>query len=276
MTALIPLDKEWSTMKDMSSMLVKTGFLPQTIQTPQQAISIMLKGRELNIPPMQALSQINVIKGKPAISSELMLALIYRQCPSVELEWTEMTDTVVACKVKRHSKQNWQAFKWTLQDADKAGLLSNHSWRKYPRALLRSRVVSEMARAVFPDAIMGCSYTPEELGETVNEECEIIKVEKPIKVEPKIEQPKHEEEIVEVTEVTEVTEQPKDLPKKQTAYGYQGTKAQQEAVKKYAIENGLDEEYWEDLHKNMMGKSKEHLTDEIMKLLEQQKKERNI
>ena len=33
---------------------------------------------------MQALSQINVIKGKPTMSAELMLAMIYRECPTVE------------------------------------------------------------------------------------------------------------------------------------------------------------------------------------------------
>ncbi len=45
--------------------LVSTGFLPQAIKTPEQAIAIILTGRELGIGTMAALNTINVIQGKP-------------------------------------------------------------------------------------------------------------------------------------------------------------------------------------------------------------------
>jgi hypothetical protein len=50
-----------------------------------------------------------------------------------------------------------------MEDAKVAGLLSKDTWKKYPEAMLRARCVAIVARALFPDAIMGASYTPEEL-----------------------------------------------------------------------------------------------------------------
>ena len=74
----LPSPAEWANIFDMAEKLVPTGFLPESIKTPAQAAAVMLKGRELGIPPMYALSNIAVIKGKPTCGAELMLALIYR------------------------------------------------------------------------------------------------------------------------------------------------------------------------------------------------------
>jgi hypothetical protein len=49
-----------------------------------------------------------------------------------------------------------------MEDAKRAGLSSNDSWRKYPRAMCRSRCTSEAARSVAPDIIM-IGYTPDEI-----------------------------------------------------------------------------------------------------------------
>lgn len=173
---LIPATATWNTMKEMSTMLVGTGFLPKAINTPQKAMAIMLKGRELQVPPMQAFSQIHVINGNPGAGAELMMALIYRECATAQIEYIKMNNEEVSLRARRDKSQKWQDFSFTMEDAEKAGLLGKDSWRKYPRAMLRSRTVSEMARSVFPDCIMGCSYTPEELGAEVNEEGEVLDV----------------------------------------------------------------------------------------------------
>jgi hypothetical protein len=65
-------------LRGFGETLVKSGLLPQSIKTPEAAVVIILKGRELGIPPMEALNSISVIQGKPTVSPQLMLALIYR------------------------------------------------------------------------------------------------------------------------------------------------------------------------------------------------------
>ena len=54
---------------------IKTGFLPTAIKTPQQAVAIVLMGRELGVPMMQSLREIYVVAGKPTLSGQMMLGL---------------------------------------------------------------------------------------------------------------------------------------------------------------------------------------------------------
>lgn len=167
MVTTLPTEAEWRLMQSQSQSLLASGFLAQGLRTPEQVIVIMLKGRELGIAPMQALSHIHVINGKPCMSAELMLALILRVHPKTKLKWVTRSAECAELQVTRYG---WEpsTFKWTIKDAATAQLLNNPSWKKYPRAMLHARVISEMARSVFPDAIAGCSYTPEEMGANVD------------------------------------------------------------------------------------------------------------
>ena len=181
MSAMIPFDQvlpsgqSWGVMKMQAGELLKSNFLPSTIKTPEQAMMIILKGRELGVPPIQALSQISVINGKPTMSAELMLSQIMRLHPRTKISFPERTNEKCSVKVQRYGCDP-SVFTYTIGDAEKAGLLGKDSWRKYPRAMLHARVVSEMARSIFPDAISGVSYNPEELGAEVKDEGEVIEV----------------------------------------------------------------------------------------------------
>lgn len=167
---------QWSIIEQQSYTLVKSGFLPTNIKTKEQAIAITLKGRELGIPPMHAFSHINIINGKPAVSPELQLALIFKNVPGAKINYLQNDNK--ACKIEAFRPgHKIQIFGFTMDDAETAGLVNKQNWKTYPRAMLRSRAISEMARSLFPDAIMGCSYNPEELGARVNEDFEVVEVE---------------------------------------------------------------------------------------------------
>lgn len=173
---MLPAQQGWTTLKQQATELIRSGFLPSGIKTPEQAVAIILKGRELGIPPMQALSHIHVINGKPTMSAELMLAQIMRLHPKTKISYPKRTSEVCELKVQREGSEP-SLFSFTIQDAQAAGILGNPTWKKYPRAMLHARCISEMARSLFPDAISGVSYTPEELGATVNEDGQVIDVE---------------------------------------------------------------------------------------------------
>lgn len=171
--SLFPSEGEWKMLKEQASMVVKTGFLPRAVDTAEKAITIALKGRELGIPPMQAFSHIHIIQGKPTISAELMLSLIYKNCPGAVVNYVANTDKKCIIEAKRPGHKAVY-FSYSIDEAQKAGLLSKDSWKNYPAAMLRARTVSIVARAQFPDAVMGCSYIPEELGADVNDEGEVV------------------------------------------------------------------------------------------------------
>lgn len=173
--SLLPTPQEWALIKEQVSMYVRSGFLPSSIKTPEQGVTIAMKGYELGIPPMQAFAHIHVISGKPAISSELMLALIYSKVPGAIVNFTRTDDTGCELEAKRPGAgAKFSRFAFTHEDAQKAQALTKDTWKKFPAAMYRARAISAMARAMFPDALMGCSYTPEELGASVTDEGEVI------------------------------------------------------------------------------------------------------
>jgi hypothetical protein len=171
----LPTLHEWDLLKEQSKSLLASGLLPKGITKPEQVILIVLKGKELQIPPLQALSHIHVINGKPCMSAELMLAQIYRLHPKTVIKFKERSSERCIVEAKRDG-HGVETFVWSLEDAKKAGITGNPTWSKYPRAMLHARVVSEMARSLFPDAIAGISYTPEELGAEVDESGDVIDI----------------------------------------------------------------------------------------------------
>lgn len=164
--AALPSSSEWRTMVEMAAMLVPTGFLPNTIRTPEQAVAIILKGRELRVPAMHALSSIVVVQGKPVCSAELMLALIYRDHGDLAVVVEESTHEVCRVSYRRPGWDKARSFAFTIEDARRADLAGKGTWKAYPQAMLRARCISAVARLAFPDSIAGM-YTPEELGAPV-------------------------------------------------------------------------------------------------------------
>lgn len=156
----------WQMAQQQAGMLVKTGFLPESIKTPEQAIAIMMKGRELGIPSMYALSNIVIIKGKPTCNSELMLALIYRDHGDGSIRIVESSNDVCQIAYRRPRWPKEQSYAFTVQDATRAGLMGGNTWKQYTAAMLRARCISAVARMAFPDSIAGM-YTPDELGADV-------------------------------------------------------------------------------------------------------------
>lgn len=161
--SLLPSEAEWKLSKEMVLVFIKTGMLPSAIKTPEQAMLVAIKGREMGIPMLHAFAHIHVIQGKPTISSELMLALIYKNIPGAIVDFLETTNSKCVIEAKRPGGKP-SLFIFSMEDAKLAGMTGKDNWHKHPAAMLRARCVSAMARAVFPDALMGCSYVPEEMG----------------------------------------------------------------------------------------------------------------
>lgn len=156
----------WELMREQAAMLIKTQFLPSAIKTPEQAVMVMMKGRELGVPSLYALSNIVVIQGKPACSAELLQALIYRDHGDDALRFVEANNDYCTLEYRRRSWKKAERYTFSIDDADRAGLMKNPTWKAYPAAMLRARCLSAVARMAFADSIGGM-YTPEELGASV-------------------------------------------------------------------------------------------------------------
>ena len=78
-----------------------------------------------------------------------------------KVEWHEHSDTAVAATFT-HAAGGSIRVDWDLGRAEQAGLAGRNNWRKFPRQMLRARVISEGVRAVYPVATGGM-YVPEEV-----------------------------------------------------------------------------------------------------------------
>lgn len=172
--SFFPTPQELTALKEQVAIYIASGLLPSHIKKPEQAITIALKGRELGIPPLKALSKLYVVGGKVGMEAELMLDLIRERCPTAVIEIVRSDDKACVLRASRNGHKASE-FAFTEADAQKAGLLQKGGvWNSYRPLMLRARCVSSMARFLFPDIIGGASHTPEELGARLDSRGNIV------------------------------------------------------------------------------------------------------
>lgn len=142
----------------LADRIADTEFVPEAMRgNPAMVTAAIMYGDELGLGPMQALSGINVIRGKPSPSSELMRALVFRAGHTMAV----LKSDGETCRVvgKRAGQRDGTVIEWSLAMARAAGLIdSNPTWRRYPRAMLLARATSELCRVLFPDVVKGLGH----------------------------------------------------------------------------------------------------------------------
>jgi hypothetical protein len=175
MTAYFPNESDWKMMLDVGAKAIKSGMLPLGIKTPEAAAIIALKARELNMPLMVGFAHIHVINGKPTLSAEMMQALARKNLPGLVINILESSSEKAIIEfIRPEAGSRPYKITFTIEDAKRADLLKNPTWTKYPGAMLWSRAVAAGLRKVCPEALIGVSYTPEELGANVDAEGNVI------------------------------------------------------------------------------------------------------
>lgn len=135
------------------------------VKRAEEAVVLLLTGRELGLSPMQSLRGIYVVGGKPVLSADLMVAVVRRSglCRS----WRVVKSTAAECTIETQREGETEVARktWTADDAKRAGLLGKGTWAQYPAQMLRHRVAADLAREVYPDVILGL-YTDDEIDRT--------------------------------------------------------------------------------------------------------------
>lgn len=147
----------------VAQMIVGSGLAPKSVKTPEDAMVIMMTGRELGISTMKALRSIHVIEGKPSMSADLMVGLV-KASPACEyFMLVKSTAEIAIYRTKRRGEPEPVEMSFTFAEAQRAGVTGKAVWKSYPAAMLRARCSSGLTRAVYADILMGI-YDPEELG----------------------------------------------------------------------------------------------------------------
>lgn len=154
--------QEASDVHAIAKILANTSFVPRPMQgRPDEIAAQMLYGREINLPPMVALAQINVIEGRASLSALSMRGLA--QSKGVKFRLEESTETRCKYSAMAPGDGSWTTVTWTMDRARKLGLDGKANWKKQPQAMLVARATSELCRLVAAPLFLGLSYSSEEL-----------------------------------------------------------------------------------------------------------------
>lgn len=144
-------------IQTMALAIAKSGLFG--MKSPEQAMALMLIAQAEGMHPAIAARDYHVIQGRPALKADAMLARF--QAAGGKVEWLKYDDKEVSGKFS-HPQGGTATITWTIQQAMAAGLASKDVWRQYPRQMLRSRVISEGVKTIYPGVAVGV-YTPEEV-----------------------------------------------------------------------------------------------------------------
>lgn len=150
---VVPFDE----LQRMGTAIAKSGLFG--MKSPEQAIALMLIAQAEGRHPAIVARDYDIIQGRPAKKAEAVQRDFIAAGGSIE--WHALDDTIADASFS-HPQGGKVRITWTMEQAKHAGLTGKDNWKKYPRAMLRARCVSEGCRTVCPSSTSGL-YVPEEV-----------------------------------------------------------------------------------------------------------------
>jgi len=162
--ALSPRRSSWepTTLReamDYAEVIAGTDMIPSAFRgKPGNVLIAMDWGREIGLSPLQALQNIAVIGGRPAVWGDAVLALIMAHPDFVGIhEGTrgEGDAREGYCRIERRNRAPKEhVFSW--EQAKRAKLSGKSGpWQEYPDRMLMLRARGFAARDTFPDVLRG-------------------------------------------------------------------------------------------------------------------------
>jgi hypothetical protein len=145
-------------MQTLALAIAKSGLFG--MKTPDQALVLMAIAQAEGRHPVEAARDYDIIQGRPAKKAEAMMRDFIQAGGKVE--WHELSDQR-ADATFTHPQTGSVRIDWDTARAVTA-FGKKEMYTKFPRQMLRSRVVSEGVRTLWPLATSGM-YVPEEAAE---------------------------------------------------------------------------------------------------------------
>lgn len=146
--------------------LTKTGLLPDHIKTGWQFAAIAMTGREMGMEPMRAIRSLTIVKGKVTEYADSQLARFKAQ--GGRSEFVKLTDQCAELKLT-HPNGDKHIETFSMADAKVAGWDQQPNFKKFPKAMLRSRAITAGLKSVGWEGAIG-TYDPSELNGDINAE----------------------------------------------------------------------------------------------------------
>ena len=144
----------------IAEMVQKSGLVPNGLKNKEQIAITIMHGAEHGITPMVALQNTYIVNNKPSFYGELPLAIAKR---SGRIDWIHETwetgnskeEVAAICQIKLVSDDHVIERRFSWADAERAGLTTSMTYKKYPRRMLQMRARSWAIRDAVPEALNG-------------------------------------------------------------------------------------------------------------------------
>lgn len=148
-------------LKEVAGVFIESGSFNDVKQAAQAMVKIMA-GQELGFSPIVSMTNIHFFNGKVSIGSNLMASLI-KDSGKYEYKITEHTNEVCSIQFYQRIKDELKSLgvpvRYTIQDANKAGLTGKDVWKKYASDMLFAACIRQGTRRYCADVLRG--ITPE-------------------------------------------------------------------------------------------------------------------
>lgn len=140
------------------STLIPDGYRNQ----PANVLWAMDLADALGVPFPQVMQTMAVMRGRMAMSADLMAAVVRRAGHKLRIR--EQGMSVTAALIRQDDPDYEFTATWDEAKARQAGLWGQRGpWTQYPAQMLRSRAITEVCRQGASDALAGTIYSPDEL-----------------------------------------------------------------------------------------------------------------
>lgn len=161
--ALVPKNIE-ETFRLAQALSASGDMVPKAFQgKPEATMAAIVRGMEVGLAPMQALSQIAVINGRASIWGDAIPALLQKAGHHIDVDYEGEGDTLTAvATLTRGDTGKVIVRRFGMQDAKRAGLAGKPGpWQQYPQRMMAHRARTWAARDGAADAMMGMQVADE-------------------------------------------------------------------------------------------------------------------
>lgn len=145
----------------MANTLAKSSLIPEAFRgKPAEVFFAISYGVELGMSPVTALMSISVIKGKPSLAANAMVAMVLSSGKAKYFRCVETGPDSATYETLRIGDPEPSRKTFTQAQAKAAGLAGG-MYGKYPQQMLEARAKSYLARDVYPDVLHGMASTEE-------------------------------------------------------------------------------------------------------------------
>ena len=169
MSNLILRPSTFTELANFATMASKSSLVPQGYRNKPEDIMLAVQmGSELGLAPMQAIQNIAVIQGRPAVWGDALIGLCRASavCEDIAESMEGEGDAAVAVCVAKRKGATPVTVRFSVADAKRAGLWGKQGpWQQYPVRMLQMRARGFALRDAFPDVLKGI-VTAEEAQDT--------------------------------------------------------------------------------------------------------------